>query len=146
MAMRLDRLIELLQDCLGVNGDGGDILAKGYNAGDLHSSGGGSVILPVIYDIDDSSVAWIMEGSDLVGIGGGEGVDSLLVVKGGSCNLDASVCDSMANQHTEEVHTVDIYESPRHRPEHVGHIPRHIGRPRRNGERCPRRGRQPPGR
>jgi hypothetical protein len=33
--MRLDRLIELLQDCLGVTGDSGDILAKGDGVGNL---------------------------------------------------------------------------------------------------------------
>jgi hypothetical protein len=33
--MRLDHLIELLQDCLGVTGDSGDILAEDDDASNL---------------------------------------------------------------------------------------------------------------
>jgi hypothetical protein len=33
--MKLDRRIELLQNCLGVIDDGGNVLTKGDNAGDL---------------------------------------------------------------------------------------------------------------
>jgi hypothetical protein len=35
LAMRFDHMIELLQDCLGVTGDGCDVLAKGHDSGDL---------------------------------------------------------------------------------------------------------------
>jgi hypothetical protein len=47
LVMRLDRLIELLQGYLGVTGDGGNVLAKGDDAGDLQSSGNDNAILPV---------------------------------------------------------------------------------------------------
>jgi hypothetical protein len=136
LAVRLDRLIESLQDCLGVTGDCGDVLAKGDDAGDLQSSGGDSAILLAANGVGDNSVAWITEGDDLADEGGGEGVGSLLGVKGRSCNLDASACDSMADQR-EEVPIVDICESPRCRPRHVGQV-------RHNGGRCPRHARQSP--
>jgi hypothetical protein len=137
--MRLDRLIESLQDYLGVTGDGGDILAKGDDAGDLWSFGGDSAILPAANGAGDNSVAWITEGDDLADEGGGEGIGVLLGAKGRSCNLDASACDSMADQLEEGVPIMDICEPPRRRPGHVGQV-------RHNGGRRPRRARQPPDR
>jgi hypothetical protein len=116
LAMRLDRLIELLQDCLGVASDGGDVLAKGDDAGDLQSSSGDSVILPTANGAGDSSVARIAEGDDPADEGGGEGVGGLLIAKGGGCNMDISTCNSMADQREAEVPTVDICEPPERRP------------------------------
>jgi hypothetical protein len=71
LAMRLDQLIELLQDCLGVTGDNGDVLAKGDDAGDLRSFGRDSVILPVADGADDSNAARIAKSGDLADEGGG---------------------------------------------------------------------------
>jgi hypothetical protein len=92
-AWPFDRVAPGLPGCnLSYGGD--DILAKGDDADDLQSSGGDSAILPAV---GDSSVAWILEGGDLDGEGGGEGVGGLLIVKGSGCNLDAGTCDSMAD-------------------------------------------------
>jgi hypothetical protein len=67
LAMRLDCLIELLQDCLGVTGDGDDILAKDNDTDDLLSSSGDSVILPLADGAGDSNATWIVEGGNLAG-------------------------------------------------------------------------------
>jgi hypothetical protein len=57
LAMRLDHLIELLHDCLGVTGDGGDVLAKGDDTDDLQSSGGDNAILPATDGASDNNAA-----------------------------------------------------------------------------------------
>jgi hypothetical protein len=75
LAMRLDHLIELLQDCLGVTGDD-DVLAKGYDIDDLQSSGGDSVILHAADDAGDSSSTRIAEGANHADEGGGSAVPS----------------------------------------------------------------------
>jgi hypothetical protein len=46
--MRLDHLIELLQDCLSVTGDSSDVLAKSDNTDDLQSYDSDSAILPAV--------------------------------------------------------------------------------------------------
>jgi hypothetical protein len=53
-----------------------------------------------------------VEDGDLVDEGGDEGVGGLLTTKDDNSDLDACVCNSMADQHEEEVPTMDIYEPP----------------------------------
>jgi hypothetical protein len=65
LAMRLDRLIELLRDCLGVTGDDDDVLANGDDTDDLLSSSSDSVILPLANGAGDSNATRITEGGDL---------------------------------------------------------------------------------
>jgi hypothetical protein len=75
LVMRLDRLIELLQECLGVTGDGGNVLAKGDDAGD-----GDNAILPMADGVGDSSTEQITKGGDHADEDSGEGVGGLLAV------------------------------------------------------------------
>jgi hypothetical protein len=152
LAMRLDRLIELLQDCLGVTGDGGDLQAKGDDVGDLQSSDDDST-RPTADGTGDSSAARIAEGRSLADEGGGstepsnggsEGIGGLLTVKGGGCDLDAGAGVILGTNSGSSIimrvissipsTIVDIYEPPGHRPEHAGQA-------RCSGRRCPRRGR-----
>jgi hypothetical protein len=89
-------------------------------------------LLPCQCGVQRGSVtpAWfrtttIAEGGNLASEGGHEGVGGLLTAKGGGCNLDVGVCDSMFNQHEEEVPTVDICKSHECRPfflEHAGEL------------------------
>jgi hypothetical protein len=51
LAMRLDRLVELLQDCLGVTSDGSDVLAKGDDMLDM--VGGSDDMRPSINSVLD---------------------------------------------------------------------------------------------
>jgi hypothetical protein len=95
LAMRLDCLIELLQDCLGVTGDGGD------DASDLQSFDGDNVILPTADNVGDSSTTRIAKAGNLADEGGDESIGGLLITKGGNRNLDAGACDSMADQREE---------------------------------------------
>jgi hypothetical protein len=91
LAMRLDRLIELLQDCLGVTGDDGDVLAKGDDADNLQSFNGDNAILPATDGAGNNSATRITQGSKLADEGdgsttpsggGGKSVDGLLASNG----------------------------------------------------------------
>jgi hypothetical protein len=66
LAMRLDRLIELFQDCLGITGD---VLTMGDGGGDLLNSSGDSVILLGATGDGDNSVVRTTESDSFGGDG-----------------------------------------------------------------------------